>query len=154
MDITILLSMIVLLFLAGGIMWFLWQQHRQRQEDNQPIVADKALFDKEYFSEDVEPIEDIPTNESDIFSVDDYVDNDLSDEASSDSVIDEEPAPPEELIIGMSVKVHPEHLLSGADVLSALEHIGLIYGDMKIYHNYGVEKNPTSIPVFSVANLG
>jgi len=152
LDITILLSIIVLLLLAGGIIWFLWQQHVRRQEDNQPI-ADKALFDEEYFSEDVAQPQDIPTNETETFSENEYIDNDLSDEVSSDSMIDEEPRMPEELIIGMSVKVHPDHLLSGADVLSALEHIGLIYGDMKIYHNYGVEKNPTSVPVFSVANL-
>lgn len=60
-------------------------------------------------------------------------------------------APPE-LILAFYVV--PQHGgFHGTDILDVLEELGLRYGDMKIFHHYGIGEIKVKKPVFSIANM-
>lgn len=57
-----------------------------------------------------------------------------------------------ELILALYVV--PQHGgFQGHDILDVLEELGLRYGDMKIFHHYGVGEIKVRKPVFSLANM-
>ncbi len=59
----------------------------------------------------------------------------------------------EEKIIVLYLVEQHGGMLSGADIISSLEHAGLRYGDMKIFHYFSDLDSSQSPPVFSIANL-
>lgn len=78
----------------------------------------------------------------------DQVDDGLSGKQS-----DNKTGPDNEKLIGFYLVESEGNMLNGADIIDALEKVGLKYGDMKIFHYYGVDQMKTTRPVFSVASL-
>jgi cell division protein ZipA len=66
-------------------------------------------------------------------------------------------APPRELIVALYVCAVRGGYFSGADIFTALEKLGMRYGEMRIFHHDGLADQATpqarGKPVFSVANL-
>jgi cell division protein ZipA len=58
-----------------------------------------------------------------------------------------------QLIIALYVVAQRGRELNGADIFSVLEEIGLKYGEMNIFHHYGVGELKAKQAVFSVANI-
>lgn len=58
-----------------------------------------------------------------------------------------------ELIIVLYVLAEDKQGFAGVDVLTVLEELGLKYGEMKIFHHYGVGELKVKKAVFSVANV-
>lgn len=58
-----------------------------------------------------------------------------------------------ELIIVLYVLAENKRDFAGIDVLTVLEELGLKYGEMKIFHHYGVGELKVRKAVFSVANV-
>jgi cell division protein ZipA len=59
----------------------------------------------------------------------------------------------EDLIIVMNVMAEPGEPFRGSEVRAALESVEMRFGDMQIFHHYGVGDMRTEVPVFSVANM-
>jgi len=60
---------------------------------------------------------------------------------------------PKELIIAINIRSNQEEGFKGTDIFEAMEQLGIEHGNMSIFHHYGIEKEPTEYPVFSIANL-
>lgn len=58
-----------------------------------------------------------------------------------------------ELIIVLYVIAESKQGFDGVDVLTVLEELGLKYGEMKIFHHYGVGELKVKKAIFSVANV-
>ncbi len=58
-----------------------------------------------------------------------------------------------QLIIVLYVVAQRGRELNGGDIFSVLEEIGLKYGDMNIFHHYGVGELKAKQPVFSIADM-
>lgn len=56
-----------------------------------------------------------------------------------------------ELIIPIYIVAHSE--FDGNDIFPILEELGLRYGEMKIFHHYGIGEVKIKKPVFSIANM-
>jgi cell division protein ZipA len=63
------------------------------------------------------------------------------------------PKAPPELIIALLIQAPPGEAFKGADIMAAMEDVGLQYGAMQIFHHHGIEGNTSKQAVFSVANL-
>ena len=59
----------------------------------------------------------------------------------------------DELIVVLYVVTQPESVFLGTDIFTVLEDLGLRYGDMRIFHHYGVGELKVKKPVFSIANM-
>jgi cell division protein ZipA len=58
-----------------------------------------------------------------------------------------------ELILVLYVIAEGKQSFAGVDILSVLEELGLKYGEMKIFHHYGVGELKVRKAIFSVANV-
>ncbi len=58
-----------------------------------------------------------------------------------------------DLIVIMNVMAKPGKAFLGREVGDALEDLDMRYGDMQIFHHYGVGEMSVDEPVFSVANV-
>jgi cell division protein ZipA len=58
-----------------------------------------------------------------------------------------------EMIIVLYVVAQRESGFTGADLLTALEDLGLKHGNMNIFHHYGIGDIKVQQPVFSLANM-
>lgn len=58
-----------------------------------------------------------------------------------------------ELIIVFYVLAEDQSGFAGVDILTVLEALGLKYGEMKIFHHYGVGELKVKKAIFSVANV-
>jgi len=112
------------------------------------------------FSSDIDMGEEFrAVNVDDPFSLDVLARNiqldagDQADDGLPDKQPDNKASPDKEKLIGFYLVEREGNMLSGADVIDALEKAGLRYGDMKIFHYYGVGQMKTTQPVFSVASL-
>lgn len=56
-------------------------------------------------------------------------------------------------IITFFIKPPSDKLFSGVDILSATESVGLKFGDMNIFHHYGMEGLETDQAIFSMASM-
>ena len=75
-------------------------------------------------------------------------------EADSDEGEEAQPCQPDQdLIIVMNVMAQADRVFQGAELHRALDEVDLQYGDMKIFHHYGVGEMSGDEPVFSVANV-
>lgn len=59
----------------------------------------------------------------------------------------------EELIIVLNVMAEPGQFFSGEDLKSAFAEVDMVFGDMQIFHHFGVGEQRGSEPVFSAANI-
>ena len=60
---------------------------------------------------------------------------------------------PDDQIITFLIKASPGKVFSGVDILSATETVGLKFGDMNIFHHYGVEGLVNDQAIFSLASM-
>jgi len=60
---------------------------------------------------------------------------------------------PQELIIVLYVIAQTKAGFAGTDIFTILEELGLKYGEMKIFHHYGVGELKMKQSIFSVANV-
>ena len=60
---------------------------------------------------------------------------------------------PYDQIITFLIKAPPNQEFSGAGIIEATDAIGLTFGDMKIFHHYGVEGMKTEKAIFSLASM-
>ncbi len=58
-----------------------------------------------------------------------------------------------ELIIAINIRANREAGFKGTDIFAAMEELGIEYGKMSIFHHYGIEKEASQYPIFSIANL-
>lgn len=58
-----------------------------------------------------------------------------------------------QLIIVLRVIANSQQKFTGADIFAVLEDLGLNYGEMRIFHHYGVGEIKVKNSVFSVANM-
>jgi cell division protein ZipA len=58
-----------------------------------------------------------------------------------------------DLIIVLNVASEPGSPFAGAEVRAALESVDMRFGDMNIYHHFGIGDSRSERPVFSVANM-
>jgi cell division protein ZipA len=56
-------------------------------------------------------------------------------------------------IITFFIKPPSDKIFSGVDILSATKSVGLRFGDMNIYHHYGMEGLETDQAIFSMASM-
>lgn len=56
-------------------------------------------------------------------------------------------------IIALYLVASRDTAYAGSDLRRAFERLGLRYGDMRIYHNFGTGKLQSRTPIYSVANL-
>lgn len=56
-------------------------------------------------------------------------------------------------IIVMHVMAAPGAEYNGPDLVAAFDDLGLVFGDMGIYHHYGVGEMKTDQPLFHLANM-
>ncbi|MDZ7750558.1 MAG: cell division protein ZipA [Gammaproteobacteria bacterium] len=63
------------------------------------------------------------------------------------------PARDEYLIIALSLLAPADAPYPGPGLLRAFDEVGLTFGDMDIFHHYGMAANPAGVAVFSVASL-
>jgi cell division protein ZipA len=69
------------------------------------------------------------------------------------SVEERKPRTGEELIIVLNVMAEPGAAFNGAEVRSALESVDMRFGEMKVFHHYGIGDTRSETAVFSVANM-
>lgn len=58
-----------------------------------------------------------------------------------------------ELLIALFVLAKKEPGFLGTDIFTVLEDLGLKYGDMNIFHHYGLGELKVKRPIFSIANI-
>jgi cell division protein ZipA len=58
-----------------------------------------------------------------------------------------------QLIVVLRVIANSQQKFSGADIFAVLEDLGMNYGEMHIFHHYGVGEMKVKKSVFSVANV-
>ena len=59
----------------------------------------------------------------------------------------------QELIISLYVRAPNGHEFAGPAIVRSMNSVGLRFGDMDIFHHYGVGDLRTDLPLFSVANM-
>lgn len=59
----------------------------------------------------------------------------------------------EELVLALNVMAEPGQFFSGSEVRRALDDVDMVWGDMQIYHHFGVGDHRARRPLFSLANI-
>jgi cell division protein ZipA len=134
--------------------------HRYSQSD---------LYSDDYLPDEPQTNNAIIENKSESSTINDVETNSfipsLEEVVSTSSSSSSKPLPEEEtlyqfgkiegnqLIIVLYIVAQRGRGLNGSDIFSALEEIGLKYGDMNIFHHYGVGELKVKQAVFSVANI-
>jgi cell division protein ZipA len=72
--------------------------------------------------------------------------------AAQQSTLGARPNPEFDKVVSLIVAARAGTLLHGSDILVAAEKVGLLFGDMQIFHRLP-ENRPESGPIFSVANV-
>jgi len=122
---------------------------RRPRKKNPSLPADQDLFAERYFEDDT-----VAGQASEKF---DKVDKKNKTATRNYS----KPAPTKmtrtveepQLIIVLRVIANSQQKFAGADIFAVLEDLGLNYGEMRIFHHYGVGDMKVKKPVFSVANV-
>ena len=56
-------------------------------------------------------------------------------------------------IITLQVTALPSRIFKGSDIRAAITEVGLVYGEMNIFHHYGVGDMQSDRPLFSLADM-
>jgi cell division protein ZipA len=59
----------------------------------------------------------------------------------------------EEQVISLYVMSSPDNPFSGGAILDAVNEVGLEYGEMQIFHHFGIGEVPLDRPIFSMADM-
>jgi cell division protein ZipA len=151
---------IVLVILIIG--WRYWQRRQKRRkqmaqpsEENEFYEEEEEYFEKPPAPEAIEdnnnlfasPLIERKAKPSEFDSPKEIT---PIDEAELEA--DVLPPSPSELLVVFYVVAQKSGFL-GKDLLAILEDLGLKYGDMSIFHHYGLGELKVKKPIFSVANI-
>ncbi len=178
MDDLRLSLLLIGIALVAGI--YLWGRHRRRvsgQSDQELDALDQALLqsldvardeaDETSLREALGELQGLKGDRGDVGTLDmddlrSVVPGEDPEAAPDEAAVEPQPQEPEpaqghdpgdDLSVIMNVLARPEHTFHGFDLRQAFEDVDLQYGDMKIYHHYGVGEMSREEPVFSVANV-
>lgn len=121
---------------------------RPRKKNSALLPSDQDLFAERYFEEEVatrERPERFEKTEKKSKSVRNY-----SKTATTKTVKSRDEL---QFIIVLRVIANSQQKFVGSDIFAVLEDLGLNYGEMRIFHHYGVGEMKAKKPVFSVANV-
>jgi len=161
MNNLLLILGVVIILIGAIVIWRLKYRHRRanmakpkRQEHQQ---EDEKTKDS-YFDD---PLPQSHTD-GDIALLDSVDEHEIGksiheaiswEENPPDTVKNEPPPPKSELIIALYVVSPRESGFMGTDIFLVLEELGLKYGDMGIFHHYGIGDIKAQQAIFSVANM-
>jgi cell division protein ZipA len=154
-DSVLIISIIIALLIIIALTWRYLRRRRRRRRIKMAERPEQDLFADRYFDEPTleanNPTENLP---HEVPLVDNVVEISLTEAAAEMT----EPAPTKihlqnELIIVIYVAAQQEPGFLGTDIFTVLEDLGLRYGDMRIFHHYGVGELKVKKPVFSIANM-
>lgn len=122
---------------------------RPRKKNPALLQGDQDLFAERYFEEEVATKERLPERfektEKKSKSVRNYSKTATTKSAKSHDEL--------QFIIVLRVIANSQQKFAGSDIFAVLEDLGLNYGEMRIFHHYGVGEMKVKKPVFSVANV-
>jgi cell division protein ZipA len=121
----------IVIFTIGVILLIIAKRYQSKPQDNQ---EDELYIDNDY-EDDKDPL----FNSS---FMDDF-----------DHKHEKTEHQETELIIVLYIIAQGESGFLGKDIVMVLDELGLQYGDMNIYHHYGVGETRSKEPVFSIANM-
>jgi len=155
-DSVLIISIIIALLIIITLTWRYLRRRRRRRRIKMAERPEQDLFADRYFDEPTSleannPTENLP-HEAPL--VNDVVETSLT-EAVADTTKSTPTKIPlqNELIIVIYVAAQQEPGFLGTDIFTVLEDLGLRYGDMQIFHHYGVGELKVKKPVFSIANM-
>ena len=80
--------------------------------------------------------------------------DELVTETTAHKSIEKKPAKKtDDLIIHLLIRAKDDKAFNGTDILLLMDNLSLEYGEMQLFHHYGLDDNPQQLPVFSVANM-
>lgn len=151
-------SIIIALLIIAALAWRYWRQQRRRRikmaERSEP-----DLYTDRYFDEPTLDANDPPEN---LLEEPPLVDNVVEPPTLTEPIAETTTKPEvtttqiplsDELIVVLYVVTQQEPGFLGTDIFTVLEDLGLRYGDMRIFHHYGVGELKVKKPVFSIANM-
>lgn len=153
-DSVLIISIIIALLIIIALTWRYLRRRRRWRRIKMAERPEQDLFADRYFDEPTleanNQTENLP---HEVPLVDNVVE--ISTEAAAETT---ESTPTKihlqnELIIVIYVAAQQEPGFLGTDIFTVLEDLGLRYGDMRIFHHYGVGELKVKKPVFSIANM-
>lgn len=122
---------------------------RPRKKNSSLLPSDQDLFAERYFEEEVATRERVSEQfekpEKKSKSIRNYSKTATTKPTKANSNL--------QFIIVLRVIANGQQKFAGSDIFAVLEDLGLNYGDMRIFHHYGVGEMKVKKAVFSVANL-
>lgn len=61
--------------------------------------------------------------------------------------------PADELIVVLNVMAEPGHQFTGPEIQEAMAEVEAEFGEMQVFHHYGVAEMRAATPIFSIANI-
>ncbi len=160
-NLFLILGLILAVIIVVGAVLIFIGKHRRSSKTDMAERPERDLYADRYFEEN--PIEPVSTNKIEsLFEapvIGDEAVQTLDEETapSAENHLDNPPEPKparkSEMIIVLYVIAQRKTGFAGADVLTALEDLGLKYGNMRIFHHYGIGELKVQQPVFSIANM-
>jgi cell division protein ZipA len=153
----LIVSIIIALLVIAALAWRYWRRRRRRRIKMAEQHSEPDLY-TDYFDEPTLDANDPPEN---LLEEPPLVDNvvepppltePLAETTQPEATTTQIPLP-DELIIVLYVVTQQEPGFLGTDIFTVLEDLGLRYGDMQIFHHYGVGELKVKKPVFSIANM-
>lgn len=122
---------------------------RPRKKNAALQSHDQDLFAERYFEEEATPKERVSERFEKTEKKSKSVRNYSKTATTKSSKSHDDP----QFIIVLRVISSGQQKFAGADIFAVLEDLGLNYGEMRIFHHYGVGEMKVKKPVFSVANV-
>ena len=148
----------ILIIIVGVVLIWNWKNYRRRanmaKRQERKQEEEKTDFDESHFEDD-DTVVLLANDESlvtkSVASLDTEVVVPV--ENSPQSTTDKPSNKKSEIIIALLVVSNKENGFAGTDIFSVLEELGLKYGEMNIFHHYGIGEIKAQQAVFSVANM-
>jgi len=148
----------IIIFILGIMLIWNWKnrQRRASMAKRQERKQDEGLdFDESHFDNE-DNVSLLNDSESSVTEAVENLEDNVSSvpvESSQKIVKEQPPTKKSELIIALFVVTQNEIGFAGTDIFSVLEELGLKYGEMGIFHHYGIGEIKSQQAVFSVANM-
>ncbi len=158
MNDLLLISGIIIFIVGIMLIWNWKSNHRanmaKRQERKQEEEEEKTDYDdsQPHFEDDTVSLPN--DGESLVTEPVKSLDDEVTPTKNSPDTAKNQPSPKKsELITALFVVAQKRVGFAGADIFSVLEELGLKYGEMGIFHHYGIGEIKTQQAVFSIANM-
>ena len=152
----LIVSIIIALLIIAALAWRYLRRQRRRRRIKMAERPEPDLYADRYFDEPTLDTDNQPEN---LIEEPPLVEN-VVEPAPIESVTETTTATTttrillqDELIVVLYVVTQQEPGFLGTDIFTVLEDLGLRYGDMRIFHHYGVGELKVKKPVFSIANM-